>query len=180
LFQVAAGNFSGKSAEMTILESQLLREPIEDLLLPRNGRRSVPIMLVRAREAVMARFRPLLAEHGLSEQQWRVIRALAEAESLDAREVAERASVMAPSLTRIIRALQARRLVTRRIDQRDRRRVLLSLTPQGVELLAELTVKGSSGYSDFVAGYGAERIDRLLALLNELVDFCDMPAARRG
>src|SRR5262245_55114576 len=77
----------------------------DDALLPRDTRRALPIALLRAREAVMARFRPILAAHDVTEQQWRVIRVLGEESPLDASEVAERACVLAPSLTRIIRAL---------------------------------------------------------------------------
>ena len=52
--------------------------PLEDTLLPLDTRRSLPIALLRARETVMHRFRPLLASHDLTEQQWRVIRVLGE------------------------------------------------------------------------------------------------------
>jgi hypothetical protein len=45
--------------------------------------RSLPMQLMRAREAVMRRFRPHLASHGFSEQQWRVLRALADAGELE-------------------------------------------------------------------------------------------------
>ena len=142
----------------------------EDLLLPRNTRRSVPIMLLRAREAVMSRFRPHLARHDLSEQQWRVIRVLGEAETLEAREVCERACILAPSLTRILKIIEERGLVTRGIDQTDRRRLLLSITPKGVELLALLTHEASSGYAEFVEQFGAERIELLLDMLADLAD----------
>jgi hypothetical protein len=46
----------------------------EDMLLPRDTRRALPIALLRAREAVMVRFRPILRYHGVTEQQWRVMR----------------------------------------------------------------------------------------------------------
>jgi homoprotocatechuate degradation regulator HpaR len=156
---------------MTLLNSRQANASPDDLLLPRNVKRSVPLMLVRARDVVMSRFRPLLTEHGLSEQQWRVIRALAEAEEVDATQVAERACVLPPSVTRIVRTLEARKLVARRIDEGDRRRILLSLTPGGVELMTRLTLAGSARYADFVDRFGAARIDTLLDLLNDLVDF---------
>lgn len=78
----------------------------QDVLLPRNTRRSVPIALLRAREAVMSHFRPMLAQHDITEQQWRVIRILAETDIVDASEMAERAFILAPSLTRIIARLR--------------------------------------------------------------------------
>jgi DNA-binding MarR family transcriptional regulator len=43
----------------------------------REFSRSLPMSLLRAREAVMRQFRPSLREHGLTEQQWRILRALA-------------------------------------------------------------------------------------------------------
>lgn len=146
------------------------RKPPEDLLLPRDTRRSVPIMLLRAREAVMSRFRPVLARHDLSEQQWRVVRVLGEVDSLEAREVAERACILAPSLSRILKALEERGLVTRRTDSRDRRRLVLSITPRGVELLAAITHEASTGYAEFVEQFGADRVDELLGMLADLAD----------
>ena len=47
---------------------------------------SLPLQLLKAREAAMARFRPMLRSHGLTEQQWRVIRVLAAADGLDGRD----------------------------------------------------------------------------------------------
>ena len=85
--------------------------PAQDTLLPRDTRRALPIALLRAREAVMARFRPILQARDVTEQQWRVIRVLGEESPLDASEVADRACVLAPSLTRIIKALEERALI---------------------------------------------------------------------
>ena len=39
---------------------------LKGALLPRNTRRSLPIALLRAREAVMTHFRPMLAAHELT------------------------------------------------------------------------------------------------------------------
>ncbi|MGO7998126.1 hypothetical protein ACC734_37775, partial [Rhizobium ruizarguesonis] len=68
---------------------------MQEALLPRDTRRSLPIALLRAREAVMGHFRPMLALHDVTEQQWRVIRILAEAGTLDASEMSERAFILA-------------------------------------------------------------------------------------
>ena len=63
---------------------------------------SLPMMLLRAREAVMGRFRPMLRKFNLTEQQWRIIRALSEVEEQDASDLAEVSYILAPSLTRIL------------------------------------------------------------------------------
>lgn len=140
----------------------------EDTLLPRDTRRSLPIALLRAREAVMSRFRPLLTAHDVTEQQWRVIRILAETSPLDATELAERACVLAPSLTRIIKALEDRGLITRERDAHDGRRTMLAIAPAGLELIGEVTPGSRAVYSDLEARYGTTKIERLLDMLDEL------------
>ena len=89
------------------------RAPPFDSLAPRATKASLPMSLLRAREAVMSHFRPMLDRHGVNEQQWRVIRVLAEAGQMDASEVAERANILAPSLTRMIKALSERGLIVK-------------------------------------------------------------------
>lgn len=139
-----------------------------DTLLPHDTRRALPIALLRAREAVMARFRPVLAAHDVTEQQWRVIRVLAERSPLDASEAAEHACVLAPSLTRIIKALEDRALITREKDAGDGRRVLLALAPAGTELIRAVTPESRTVYAEIEARYGHDRLEQLLDLLGEL------------
>jgi len=42
----------------------------------RDFQKNLPMALLRARESVMSHFRPILRDHDITEQQWRVIRAL--------------------------------------------------------------------------------------------------------
>lgn len=142
--------------------------PQDDALMPRDTRRSLPIALLRAREAVMARFRPVLAAHDVTEQQWRVIRVLAEESPLDASDVADRACVLAPSLTRIIKTLEDSGLITRERDTVDARRVLLAIEPAGRALIGKVAPESRAIYADIEARYGAENLARLLDMLDEL------------
>ncbi|ASY66101.1 Homoprotocatechuate degradative operon repressor (plasmid) [Sinorhizobium sojae CCBAU 05684] len=135
---------------------------------PAGRRRSLAIGLLRAREAVMSHFRPILAAHDVTEQQWRVIRALAEAGTLDATEVAERAFILAPSLTRMCRSLEDRGFITRHKDKADGRRVLLQITPAGRAIIEEVMPESLKVYADIDARFGAERVEQLLDMLEEL------------
>lgn len=130
--------------------------------------RSLAIGLLRAREAVMSHFRPMLAAHDVTEQQWRVIRALAESGTLDATEVAETAFILAPSLTRMIRSLEDRSFVTRRRDEADGRRVLLELAPAGRAMIEEVMADSRRIYADIYARFGEERVEELLDMLDDL------------
>ncbi|MBB6468107.1 homoprotocatechuate degradation regulator HpaR [Aminobacter lissarensis] len=135
-----------------------------------STRRSLPMSLLRAREVVMAQFRPILAQHGVSEQQWRVIRVLGEQSPLDATELAERASILAPSLTRIIKALEERKLITRGKVEGDGRRVILSIAPKGQVLISQVSPESSAIYDEVQRRIGHERYEQLLDLLEGLID----------
>ena len=102
--------------------------PIADSLLPRDTSRSFPIALLRARESIMSRFRPMLAKHGFTEQQWRVLRMVGEVDSIEASELAERTCILAPSLTRILQNLEARGLLRRATSKADARRRVIQAT----------------------------------------------------
>ena len=148
-------------------------DPDQDALLPRDTRRSLPIALLRAREALMAHFRPLLAAHDLTEQQWRVIRVLGERGTLDASEVADRAFILAPSLTRIIRTLEERGLILRERGEADGRRVMLSLTQEGLRIIEEVAPESRQIYASLEARFGADWIADLLDRLERLSEFND-------
>ena len=135
---------------------------------PRSTQTALPMALLRAREAVMARFRPLLDAHDINEQQWRVIRVLAEHDSLDATELAAKANILAPSLTRMIRALDARGLIRRGKDRGDGRRVILSITAAGQRLIEEVMPDTMAIYARLDAEFGAERVAQLIDLLDQL------------
>ncbi|MBC7146738.1 MAG: homoprotocatechuate degradation operon regulator HpaR [Thioclava marina] len=132
-------------------------------------RRSLPIALLRARELVMERFRPMLNAHDVTEQQWRVLRVLRESGPLDASMLAERACVLAPSLTRMLRALETRGLIEIRRDGEDRRRASVGLSEAGTAFLRDVSPQSAEIYAKLEAEIGAERITRLLDELEAFV-----------
>jgi homoprotocatechuate degradation regulator HpaR len=125
--------------------------------------------LLRAREVIMARFRPMLARHDITEQQWRVLRVLAEAGPLEATELANQASMLPPSLTRIIKAMEERGFITRSKVKDDGRRARLAITPAGLALIEELTPERVAIYDAIEKRYGAERHEELLDMLEALI-----------
>ena len=80
---------------------------------------SIAGTLLAAREAVMAPIRPELRAANVTEQQWRVLRVLADQGSLDAAALAAAALLHAPSLTRILKELTQRGLIARHPDPED-------------------------------------------------------------
>lgn len=135
----------------------------------RDFRHSLPMELLRAREAAMARFRPVLREHGLTEQQWRVVRALADGGPIDAGELARRSFLLAPSLTRILQFLEKEGLVARSSDHNDQRRSVLTLTDRGRQVFARVGPDSELRYAEIESEFGHDRLEQLYALL---ADFC--------
>ena len=127
--------------------------------------KALPIAMLRAREAIMISFRPILAKHGFTEQQWRVLRVLGEKGPSDAGQVAFDACILAPSLSRIIGKLEKDKFISRFIDQKDARRVNLILTPLGEETLSKIVPEMDVVYKNIQKRYGDEKLSKLLELL---------------
>ena len=130
--------------------------------------KSLPIAMLRAREAIMLSFRPVLAKHGFTEQQWRVLRVLGEKGPADAGQVAFEACILAPSLSRIIGKLEKDKYISRFIDAKDGRRINLSLTSLGKETLQKIVPEIGIIYNSLEKSYGEEKLTTLLELLSEI------------
>ncbi len=133
----------------------------------RDLEHSLPMQLLKAREAAMARFRPMLRDHGLTEQQWRVLRVLAARPDIDAGDLARRAVLLAPSLTRILQHLEAQKLIRRKVDAGDQRRAAFRLTARGRSVFAAVAPDSERLYEAIAREFGAEKLTALYALLDE-------------
>jgi homoprotocatechuate degradation regulator HpaR len=134
----------------------------------REFSRSLPMALMRAREATMRFFRPSLRSHGLSEQQWRVLRALAASGPAEAMALARSTFLLPPSLSRILRDLGARGLIERRAASSDLRRSVIIISEKGCELIATYAPSSQAGYAEIARRFGPERLARLQAELDAL------------
>ena len=130
--------------------------------------KSLPIAMLRAREAMMLSFRPILAKHNFTEQQWRVLRVLGEKGPSDAGQVAFDACILAPSLSRIIGKLEKEQYISRFIDTKDGRRVNLNLTKKGHDILNKIAPDMETIYKAIQKRYGEEKLTKLLDILNEI------------
>lgn len=117
----------------------------------------------------MRLFKPFIDSHDLTMPQWRVLRALAEADALDAKTLAERCVILPPSLTRIFRCLTSRGLIAP-VECNDARRHMVRLTDQGRSLFEDVVKESEPTYQHLADAFGPERLDTLLNLLNELRD----------
>ena len=128
---------------------------------------ALPISLLRTREMVIERFRPMISAQGMTDQQWRVLRVLQEKRELDATHLAEQACILMPSLTRITKKLSVAGMIEGKKDPNDRRRILFSITDEGDELLNRCAPESASIYAEIQKAIGEER---LKTLLQDLID----------
>ena len=141
----------------------------------RDFRHSLPMELMKAREAAMTRFRPLLRQNGLTEQQWRVVRALAEFGPIDAGELAERSFLLSPSLTRILQHLENRQLIRRSADANDQRKSVLTLSARGQSLFENIAPESERLYAEIESAFGSDRLRALYDLLAEFYTALERP-----
>lgn len=134
--------------------------------------------LLRAREIIMQPIRPKLKNIGLTEQKWRVLRALEEAGEVEQTTLAQNAALLLPSLTRILQTLEDDGLINRKQDPGDKRRSLVSIAGEGRKLVRENLNMADELFETLEARFGQERLELLLDLLEELqtTDLASEPA----
>ena len=140
--------------------------------------RSLPMMLYRALDAVMPRFREIFKEFGITEQQWRVLRVLSDVDAIPLGQLGGLTLIPTPSLVGIVDRLQTAGLVERRPARGDRRVVLVQISQVGQERLDRLLPQVANTYATLKQGIPGEDWDRLLEGLELLID-ATKPGSRR-
>ncbi|MBN1238921.1 MAG: homoprotocatechuate degradation operon regulator HpaR [Gammaproteobacteria bacterium] len=128
------------------------------------------MLLLRARETAMARFRPILHEHGVTEQQWRALRALHDLGELTAAGLAAECSILAPSMTRILRKLSEQEWVTVTRSPRDQRELKVRISEKGQRLVDEVGPKVEHQYELLREQLRPERLNSLYEDLQHLIE----------
>jgi homoprotocatechuate degradation regulator HpaR len=142
--------------------------------------RNLPLLLLLAREGVVGRFRPILQAHGLTEQQWRVLRVLVEFGSLEPRQIGRLCALSSPSLAGILARMDEQGLVTRTGLAHDRRRQAVSATPRSRRLAARMAPQIESAYQALEDRLGSAFVGQLYAALDTLLAALDDPAPAAG
>ncbi len=138
---------------------------------------SLPIALIRAREALLRELRPMLAEAGVSEPQWRILRVLLETGPCSVQGLAEAACLQPASVSRILQSMVARALVERVQDPRNRRRQVVTVTAAGRALVRRFAPASRAITDAFAERFGRDRYQSLIALLDAFISDCDGPSS---
>jgi homoprotocatechuate degradation regulator HpaR len=135
----------------------------------RIERRNLPLLLLRSRELVLEQFRPLLNAHGVTEQQWRVVRLLIDTGPLEPREIGELCRFSSPSLAGMLARMEELGLVRRSRFKTDRRRVRVALGQRGRALVARMAPEIDKTYRRLESALGTKFCAQLYAQLDRLI-----------
>ena len=145
--------------------------------------RNLPRLLLQAREAVMTHTRPSLREHGLSDQQWRVLRVLGEhanrvesAEGVETGRVAREAFLLGPSLTGVLTRMERDGLIERSRCAQDARRTVIRATQLGLSKVAKLSEAIEAHYAWMESELGKQKLAQLYQLLDAVIQLETFPA----
>ncbi len=141
--------------------------------------RNLPRLLLQARESVMAHTRPNLREHGLSDQQWRVLRVLGEHGTVETGRVAREAFILGPSLTGMLARMERDGLIRRERDPEDQRRTVVEATPRGLELVETLSHTIEAHYDWMEKSLGKQKLAQLYELLDAVIEI-EQPSLERA
>jgi homoprotocatechuate degradation regulator HpaR len=131
--------------------------------------RNLPLLLLQARERVISQFRPILNANGITEQQWRVVRALLDVPALEPREIGELCRISSPSLAGVLARMQELGFVVRERLQHDQRRVRVSLTARARALAARMAPQIEATYRRIETSLGGEFNVRFERMLDQLL-----------
>ena len=138
--------------------------------------RNLPLLMLQAREQVIGRFRPVLNAHGITEQQWRIVRVVLDAGALEPREIGELCRLSSPSLAGVLARMEDIGFVRRKRLADDQRRLRVSLTPRSRALASRIAPQIEAVYARVEELLGKEFCEHLYRALDDLIDKLE-PAA---
>ena len=111
----------------------------------------------------------VLREHGLTWTGFVVLWVVWIWDGLETRRAAENAAISKATLTGVVKTLESRGLMTRRISDTDRRLVNLELTPAGIGLMKKLYPAFNAAEAEIVAGLTPRGLNQLTNSLRSIV-----------
>ena len=121
-------------------KTRTLREEIRQTKPFETPAQEAILALFRTTDLLQRMFSQLVEPHGISLQQYNVLRILRGAgkEGMPTLDIADRMVEKTPGITRLLDKLEAKQFVRRERCREDRRQVLCWITERGLRLLAEL------------------------------------------
>ncbi|HAL39969.1 MAG TPA: homoprotocatechuate degradation operon regulator HpaR [Polaromonas sp.] len=131
--------------------------------------RNLPQLFLKARECLMSHFRPILNHFGLTDQQWRILRALDEHAQLEPREICNLCQILSASMAGVLARMEEMALIQRSRVSADQRRVVVRLAPKGDQLVNEMAPLINLQYQYIEQAFGKQIFDDLFNSLEAFI-----------
>jgi len=133
-----------------------------------DPRQEAAVALLRTADLLRSRVEAALLPHAISPEQYNVLRILRGApdRSLPTLEIASRMITRAPNITRLIDKLVQKKLVSRCDHDRDRRVVVVKLTPKGLDLVNGITTTVNDLDARGLANLSKTQVETLIEILD--------------
>ena len=150
---------------------------------PQVSYRNLPQRFLKARESLMAHFRPILNHFGLTDQQWRILRSLDEQAQLEPRELCHLCQIHSASMAGMLARMEELALIQRSSVAGDQRRVAVRLAPKGNQLVSEMAPLIDLQYQRIEEAFGSaifdalfQSLDAFMAAQSQPVQPVDLPS----
>jgi homoprotocatechuate degradation regulator HpaR len=136
---------------------------------------NLPQRLLKARDSLMAHFRPILNHFGVTEQQWRILRSLDEHGQLEPRELCDMCQISSPSMAGVLARMEELGMVARARVEGDQRRVMVKISKQGRGLLARIAPLIDQQYTYIEEACGKQVFAEMFKVLEHFIELKKRP-----
>ncbi len=116
----------------------------------------------------MSRFRPVLNKHGVTEQQWRILRVLLDEDGLEPRQLCERCLISSPSIAGVLMRMEEAGLIKRERMEHDQRRVKVTVTASTKKLGKSMASTIEREYLELEKLVGVKQLQQVYDALDML------------
>ncbi len=116
----------------------------------------------------MSRFRPVLNKHGMTEQQWRILRVLLDEDGLEPRQLCERCLISSPSIAGVLMRMEEAGLIKRERMEHDQRRVKVTVTASTKKLGKSMASTIEREYLELEKLVGVKQLQQVYDALDTL------------
>ena len=136
----------------------------------RSRQQQATVGLLRTAEAMKRSLAQVIEPHGVTPQQYNVLRILRGAgpDGLPTLTIAERMIEQTPGVTRLVDRLEKKELVDRKPCPKDRRRVFCRITDKGLALLKQLDDPVNRWDSHAVAVLPSSELEEFISILDRV------------
>ena len=123
----------------------------------------------------MSRFRPVLNQHGVTEQQWRILRVLLDEDGLEPRQLCERCLISSPSIAGVLTRMEEAGWIQRERMEHDQRRVKVTVTAATKKLGKSMAPMIEREYLELENKVGVKQLQQVYDALDTLLQHLDAP-----